>query len=188
MMQTTEPKSSDARLQSRRLILRMPNLDDAFAINEIYNEGDVARWMSVPSPCPIGFTLEQFQRLVVPSPNGVCYIILRKNQRPAKPIGMILANWAGPTGVLKIGFLLTEKHHRKGLMREALNLILPQLFKTARTETVEASRFEGNEASDKLMLKMGFRQVGTSTAFNRATRREEPQVDYVLARSDLVVS
>jgi RimJ/RimL family protein N-acetyltransferase len=174
--------NAPASILTRRLCLRAPVLEDAFAIDPIYNDFEVARWVNVPHPCPTGFALERFQRFLTFPPHERCFILSRKSDRKQKAIGLILANWKDTEKPPITGFFLASKFHGKGFMSEALDAAFAEIFKLTDAPSIRASHYEGNIASEKLLAKKGFEQTGTSSDFNRATGQTEPQIDLILSR------
>jgi ribosomal-protein-serine acetyltransferase len=59
-----------------------------------------------------------------------------------------------------VGYWLSEKHQGKGLMSEALNLVLKLAFKTLNLNRVSANVNEKNDLSKKLLEKHGFKLEG----------------------------
>jgi RimJ/RimL family protein N-acetyltransferase len=172
-----------APIVTRRLRLRAPKLEDAFEIDPIYNDFEVARWINVPHPCPTGFALERFQRFLIFPPHERCFIVSKKSDKKQKAIGLILANWTDAEKPPIIGFFLASRFHGKGFMGEALDAALKELFKLTDAEAIRASFYDGNIASDVLLKKKRFKPVGTSMDFNRATGKTENQTDLILTRS-----
>jgi RimJ/RimL family protein N-acetyltransferase len=172
-----------APIMTRRLCLRAPKLEDSFDIDPIYNDFDVARWINVPHPCPTGFALERFQRFLTFPPHERCFILSKKSDKKQKAIGLILANWADGDKPPIIGFFLASRFHGKGFMGEALDAALKELFQLTGAYEIRASFYDGNIASDVLLKKKGFKPVGTSMDFNRATGKTEQQTDLILPRS-----
>ncbi|MEP4766831.1 MAG: GNAT family N-acetyltransferase [Roseibium sp.] len=172
---------------TRRLCLRAPVLEDAFDLNPIYNDIEIARWISVPNPHPLGLTLERFQRFLTFPAQECCFILSRKSDRKHKAIGLILANWKDSDNPPIMGFFLAAKHHGKGFMSEALSAAVTEIFRLANADSIRATYYEGNVASEHLLPKIGFHSTGTSKAFNLATGQHEQQHDMVLSRADTVL-
>ena len=56
----------------------------------------------------------------------------------------------------EIGYLLASKLHRKGLMQEALGVVLSYGFENMQLHSVEANTNPANLASQRLLEKFGF--------------------------------
>ncbi len=175
--------NAPASIITRRLCLRAPVLEDAFAIDPIYNDFEVARWVNVPHPCPTGFALERFQRFLTFPPHERCFILSKKSDRKQKAIGLILANWMDTEKPPITGFFLASKFHGKGFMNEALDAAFEEIFRLTDADAIRASHYLGNIASEKLLAKKGFEAVGTSSDFNRTTGKTEEQIDLILPRA-----
>lgn len=59
----------------------------------------------------------------------------------------------------ELGFLLDQTFWRQGYMTEALTLLLNYAFKQLKQHEIWAGTFQNNEASQRLLQKLGFRYV-----------------------------
>lgn len=74
---------------------------------------------------------------------------------------IVYHSWAFEHFRSEIGYALKEeKHKKKGLMSEALEAVLRYGFEQMQLNRVEAFIGPDNEASQKLVVKFGFRQEG----------------------------
>ncbi|NET34075.1 MAG: GNAT family N-acetyltransferase [Cyanothece sp. SIO1E1] len=62
---------------------------------------------------------------------------------------------------IELGYWLLPQHWGKGYIYEALQLIIPFAFEQLQVERIEAFVETGNKASDKVLLKQGFKHEGT---------------------------
>jgi [ribosomal protein S5]-alanine N-acetyltransferase len=60
----------------------------------------------------------------------------------------------------EIGYILHPDHWNQGIITEALTAMLDYGFRQLRLHTVEANIHPDNKASERLLLKHGFRQEG----------------------------
>lgn len=174
------------KLVTRRLLLRPPRPDDVAPINAICNDWAVARWISVPHPCPFGFTLQRFQKLLEAPDGEYCLVLVRKKDRSDTAIGMVFSKWVELKSAPMIGFYLNSAHTGKGLMTEALRAAIPAIFEKSDASQVKAACFEGNEASEHLLAKLGFERDGVQTSFNQATKTDETELCFELSRTSAV--
>lgn len=76
----------------------------------------------------------------------------------------------------RIGYWIGHPYVRRGLMTDALRLILPFAFETLLLHRIEASCMPANEPSRKLLAKLGFAEEGTAKAYLRIAGKWEDHV------------
>ena len=92
-------------------------------------------------------------------------IVLKENNRL---IGLVelyergLDEYNGLLLTKDLGFLLDKEYWRRGLMTEALQLIINFAFKELGQNQIWAGTFVSNTNSQKLLKKLGFRYVYTT--------------------------
>lgn len=62
-----------------------------------------------------------------------------------------------------VGYSLRTKFHRKGVLSECLPVVLDFAFQEAKLHSIQAEIDPENIASEKLLLKMGFKKEGYFT-------------------------
>ena len=87
----------------------------------------------------------------------------------------------GITGHL--GYWLGQAHWGHGYMTEAATALLDAYFRKKR-EPLIAGVFHDNAASQKLLIRLGFRVTGQSRQFCRPRGEELDHIDMVLDRAD----
>ncbi len=60
----------------------------------------------------------------------------------------------------EIGYWLSEKYWNKGIITEAVQALIRHLFSTTKINRVYAGIFENNTASERVLVKCGFRLEG----------------------------
>lgn len=137
-------------LETKRLIIRNGNKDDIQDIQEFRNSEFVLKYnaMNVSNE-------EEILKEISHS-----YILYEKYIK--KVIGVISIE----EDTLRydvhskcISYYLNEKYTRQGYMIEALQQVLKELFK--ENDIISARVFVGNDASKKLLEKLGFMHEGT---------------------------
>lgn len=87
----------------------------------------------------------------------LCLIIEQKGcQTPVGVTGFIERN----PDIAEVGFILAAHHQRKGYGAESLNAIIRFAFNSLGYRKLTATATAGNIASQRLLLKSGFRQEG----------------------------
>lgn len=79
------------------------------------------------------------------------------NKETNKPVGACGMNFYNPEHEkAEIGYWLLPKYWKKGIMPEVLPEMIRHLFNTWKLHRLEAVVETGNEASSKLLVKLGF--------------------------------
>lgn len=154
----------DLVLETPRLRLRAFTEADVDDIWPIVSDPDFPKLMSWPAHADRGETLG-FVRAVNQSlaeNAGVVWAI----EHEARVIGsigldsMVFAMRALRIDRAELGFWLGPAHWRKGLMAEAAEAVIGCAFQTIGLHKVTVGCFAENEASRRLIEKLGFRYVG----------------------------
>ena len=95
----------------------------------------------------------------VPRKNHTFAVIQASSQRLIGGCGLDLANSAGPQYVL--GYCFSAAYWGQGLGTEAVRRVLAFGFRELNARRVSAAVFVGNEASARLLRRLGFRLEGT---------------------------
>ena len=83
-----------------------------------------------------------------------------------EPVGwitLVVANWEH--GLAEIGYALTTRYQRRGIMQRALASLLMELFSRTRLRRLEARCAVDNLASQRVLETLGFRCEGTLKRF-----------------------
>ena len=157
--------SSDATLlddgnkefKSTRLTLRNAQYSDLEALHAFCSDSEVMRYWSRPADRTLDATSEWLQSLVKrPTEFVICL-----KETPDVPIGKI-----GVWRDSEIGFLLHRQWWRKGIMSEAMEVLLPWLFRRKEGGGLGLDRLTAdvdprNEASLRFLNSFGFVVTGT---------------------------
>ncbi len=85
------------------------------------------------------------------------WIVLADGE-PAGWITLVVTNWEH--GLAELGYALATGYQRRGLMPQALSLLLAELFFKTGLERLEARCSVDNVPSQKVLERLGFRQEG----------------------------
>ncbi len=165
------------QLKGTRVILRRPRLIDADALEPRVSDAAVVRWTTrIPHPYPKGGAA----RFIRSSWNlwnrgrGYVFSILADDEA----CGVIsLSNVSLEHSCGEVGFWLGRDHWGRGLMTEAVALILRFSFQELGLYRVYASAFAANAASCRVLEKNGFRREGT---LRQAVVRYDERQDFLL--------
>lgn len=110
--------------------------------------------------------------------------IVVADAEPAGWITLVVANWEH--GLAELGYALATEYQGQGLMTEALNLLLADLFFRTSLERVEARCAVDNVPSRKVLEKLGFRREGTLRDYFVLDGRRVDNYLYAILRRDYV--
>jgi ribosomal-protein-alanine N-acetyltransferase len=151
-------------LETERLILRPVTEADATAV-----------FLYASNPAVTRFTLfETHQTLDDSRWFAGEYARSRYASREPDPFGIVLktdplktvvgtlgAHWASqPNLAMEFGYSLAEPYWGRGLVAEAARALLKYAFEEYAVERVQAQVFAGNDASERVLQKLGFTREG----------------------------
>ena len=148
-------------IETPRLVLRPVTLDDVDALYEHAREPDVSKMMSWDPHADRGVT-EVFVRSLVDglaAGTNIGWAIVVEG-RVGGVISLDGIRWqfrAWRMDKAEIGYWLGRPHWGKGLMSEAAQAVLRWSFETLGLHKVTIGCVDGNEASRKIIEKLGFR-------------------------------
>lgn len=108
--------------------------------------------------------------------------IVLSDGEPAGWITLAVLSWEH--GLAEIGYALATAYQGRGIMREALALLLPELFAAAGIERIEARCSVENVASQRLLKGLGFEQEARLRSYFLLAGRRVDNYLYALLRAD----
>jgi RimJ/RimL family protein N-acetyltransferase len=99
-------------------------------------------------------------------------------------ITLVVANW--DHGLAEIGYALGTIHQRRGIMAQALEGLLSDLFERTRLRRIEARCAVENHASIRVLDRLGFRREGLLRHFFMLRGEPVDNYLYALLREDWV--
>jgi RimJ/RimL family protein N-acetyltransferase len=170
----------DVTLETKRLLLRQPRLEDATRLSRFLNNfavaGKLARvpypysladatawlktWRPDKAPAETGFTLDLDGEGLI----GHC--------------GFHLTD-----GVPSIGYWLAEPFWNRGFMSEAAMAVLTWYFDVTGADEIRSGIFHFNKASMAVQKKLGFTEIGTGTLHCLARHEDLRHIDTQLTRA-----
>ncbi len=147
-------------LETKRLILRQMRPEDAKAIFRIYGDEEVMRYRDV-----LAFTrLEEAQQFLeevrarYEQGEGMHWAITLKGEDSL--IGSCGYSWHLGRHFGAIGYDLARLYWKQGIMTEAIGALLRFGFEVRNLHRIEARVRRGNEASMRLLRRLGFQEEG----------------------------
>lgn len=149
-------------LTTERLRLRAPDINDAEPFRVLLSIPEVTRfsnWPAAPKKAEVERVMRWMYKLH-PSRNGCAWII--EDGASKIVIGAIRFNhfdkrWKAG----EVGYELHPDWWGRGLMTEALRVVVSCGHRVFRLNRIEAWTLPGNDASDRVLEKAGFRYEGT---------------------------
>jgi [ribosomal protein S5]-alanine N-acetyltransferase len=139
-------------IQTGRLYLRTATIDDLAAFHLILSDPRATAFWSTPPHDTLDQSREWLQGMIdIPPGEGEDFVVEHEGQVIGK---------AGLYRFPEIGFIFHPSVWGRGFASEALIPILQRAFHVHRLQAVEADVDPRNEASLRLLAKLGFREAG----------------------------
>ena len=108
--------------------------------------------------------------------------IIQVDGQAAGWITLVVSNWEH--GLAEVGYALSTAYQSRGLMTEALGLLLEDLFTNTHLERVEARCAIDNDASRRVLEKSGFQREGHLRGYFKLRGRRVDNYLFALLRDD----
>lgn len=152
-----------ARLETERMILREFKMSDAPSIAMHIGNYDVAKMLSrVPFPYALsdaeGFLKTQIEEQI----DERMVFAIQMKEGPEDAVGAIGVHGEDEAdGEAELGYWIAEPYWGKGFVSEAAVAAVQYAFEEMGLTKLHAGHFAGNEGSRKVLLKQGFKDVGS---------------------------
>ena len=143
------------RIETKRLILRLPEVRDADDYMAFCNSEFVLRYNAMPPR-----TREQMQQWFSEPSENTLVIEHKKDGRVIGEISMEDDSIRWGVASKELSYFISEAYSRQGYMKEALHAVIEYLFAAEELECVAARCFAPNTASLALLKSLGFTQDG----------------------------
>ena len=148
-------------LQTERLILRPWREEDAEALYTYARDPEVGPPAGWKPHTSVAYTKRYLEYLAGRYRLGMHYewaLVLREEGRMIGTCGFANFDCAHNTG--EIGYVLNPAYQGKGLMQEAAERVMRFGFSVLGLHRIEARYMVGNDASRRLMERLGMREEG----------------------------
>lgn len=160
-------------ITTARLTLRLACREDAAALVLALNNLNVSRWTGrIPHPYGPEDAEAFLNHHLQPTPDELMLMITRNGEL----IGGI------GVGFGELGYWLAEPQWGRGFGTEAARAVTDHAFETLHLEALHASYHLGNTASRRILLGLGFVEMGEGSAFSKARQAEVPHMKLLLTR------
>ena len=160
-------------IRTKRFVWRTSCPDDLDDMHTLFSDYEVVKWTSSwPFPPDRDFTASRF--LAMDPDTGFAGPMLLD--------GRII----GSMGIVKgeMGFCIVRSYWGRGFASEMGAAVVARFFLDVDAERVNASVWVGNDASARVLDKLGFAQVGNSTQACVSRGKDMASLDYELCRAD----
>ncbi|MBK0378326.1 GNAT family N-acetyltransferase [Mucilaginibacter segetis] len=150
-------------LQTERLVLRQLQDNDASEILRLRTDEQVNKYIYRPKAKGIDDAHNFIQRITENTNNNIsAFWVLTSKHRPGF-IGTILFwNIDNEKETAEIGYELLPEYQGKGFMLEAARSVIAYGFNNIKFKAIEACTHAQNDASIKLLGKLGFKHLPDS--------------------------
>lgn len=155
------PAFAPVALATSRLSLRFFQPSDAAALFAIFSDPAVVRYWSSAAWTDIGQAQASIADALAAYDSGAglrMAIVLRETDELIGYINLYAIHHANRR--CEIGYALASAHWGRGYLAEAMAALLEHAFTAMDLNRIEADIDPRNSASEKLLLRMGFRQEG----------------------------
>lgn len=180
-------ESSTMVLESERLVLRAPRLEDAKAIAGLANNRKIAE-MTALVPHPYGIEdAETWITSVSEADKGAIFAVFSKQEKLAF-VGACGYGSRGGVGEWRegsapeLGYWIGEPYWSRGYATEAVRAVIDHAFAEAGEEQLLASCRVTNLASRRVLEKCGFQWIGAGLCRVRALGASVPSDRFRLDR------
>jgi [ribosomal protein S5]-alanine N-acetyltransferase len=104
--------------------------------------------------------------------------------KPAGWITLAVSNW--DHGLAEVGYALSSAFQGRGLMSRALAQLIADLFHNTALKRLEARCAIGNEASKRVLERLGFRQEGVLRGYFELRGRRVDNLLFALLKGDFL--
>jgi len=163
-------------IQTNRLIIKPPELGDVEAIVALVNNWEVVKWLAdVPYPYKESHGINYVEKSKHALETGSqynCLIFLQDYL--VGGTGLALQD----NDIYELGYWIGEEHWGQGIATEASRAMLSFGFNELKQTRIEACYLDGNDASARVLKKLGFVNLGETMRFCKSHNRE--MKDYLM--------
>jgi len=147
----------DSVLKTKRLTLRKPRMSDAGKMLYMYQERHLSRVTRIPYPYTLRDAKEFLKRK---TGKDSCRFFITLNETKEIIGSMEFVEISRRDNWGNAGYLIAKKHRNKGYASEACQALLDFGFNTLKLNRISINHVEGNEASKRIILKLGAKYEG----------------------------
>jgi ribosomal-protein-alanine N-acetyltransferase len=155
------PTATPEPIETGRLRLRLVAESDLPALLEVNGDDTVTRFLPYATWNSPADAQAWYQRMSDLQAKGAALQFVVIDKRTERAIGTcLLFQFDQASGRAEIGYALGRAHWGKGIMREALGALIERAFGELALRRLEAQVDPRNQASGRLLLRLGFTREG----------------------------
>lgn len=158
---------STVTIQTDRLLMREPRLDDAEALHAaVFANADAMRFIGDGSTRSLEKVRESSHKKQASlAEHGVTLFTLieRETDTVIGDCGVLPIDWEGPG--FELAYRLAPAVWGRGYATEAGAAALAHAWRTTSLDEIEAVTDMGNDASQRVLAKLNFEDLGTTTEY-----------------------
>jgi 8-oxo-dGTP diphosphatase len=182
-MPITEAEPS--ALETDRLILRAQQPEDADDLYEIARNWEVARWTArVPHPYARAMATAFLADAIRRREDGSAAGFFARRRPDGMAVGVIGAELSEDGMAATVGYMLSPAMWGQGYATEMLCCVVPHCFARWPIAAIDATVSPGHLASERVLIKAGFRYLGEGDLEMPARGGRFPVRRYALTRAD----
>lgn len=158
-------------LETDRLILRKLNKDDIKPLwDNFFNDYDKYKFYDDYKINSYEELSERLTKQIENYDKGECFKWAIEEKESNELIGNINLNYYDEfNNNIKLGYFIFDNYRNKGYATEAVLEVINFAFKKAKIHRITATAISTNEASNRVLIKTGFKLEGT--------RKEDSRID-----------
>jgi 8-oxo-dGTP diphosphatase len=175
-------------LKTERLTLRPLRPKDAEALHRLVNDWEVTRTLAeIPYPYPRSLADEWIASTVAELADGAAYhlAITGKEGRKETLVGVVGLRLDTGRRTGRLGYWVGRAYWRHGVATEAARRLTSWGFANLPLDLIVAEVTDGNDASSKVLRRVGFREVGAGVRSSLTTRDEHVVRVFEATRDDI---
>ena len=150
------------RIVTDRLILRQMKVRDARDMFEYASNSDTTRYLTWKAHPSVEYTEEYLKYLQTRYAAGDFYDFAVTLKDSGKMIGTCgFTRFHAESNSAEIGYVINPAYHGQGLATEGARAVIEFGFKELKLHRIEARHMVGNDASHRVMEKLGMTAEGT---------------------------
>lgn len=176
------------KIETERLVIREFFNSDAKTINKIENQPHILKWMpdfesTISETISwIDWRMGQYSKYNRENPTVILGITLKKTNQLIGFIG--IDSKEEVNNETEIAYFIDIKHLNRGYATEASRAIINWIFKNSDIEFLIAIIQIGNQASQRVIEKVGFEKLDTKTLFVLEEKEDREFYYYRLYREN----
>jgi 8-oxo-dGTP diphosphatase len=175
-------------LKTERLTLRPLHPKDAEALHRLVNDWEVTRTLAeIPYPYPRSLADEWIASTVGELADGAAYhlAITGKEGRKETLVGVVGLRVDAARRSGRLGYWVGRAYWKHGVATEAARRLTSWGFANLPLDVIAAEVTEGNDASRKVLRRVGFREVGSGVRSSLTTGDEHTVRVFEATRDDI---